>query len=145
MKKILLLSMLLTGFAALPMPQDQNALFISKPQETMNYSILVLYKITPQFLSLSREKRGEVFEKTVIPIIQKFAGKLEVRMFDSEAFHANNSDFLFISCNDLKDYYYFIEHLRDTELFGKPYIELQDIIIGIEGGFSEYESENYPK
>lgn len=108
----------------------------------MKYSILVLYKVTPQFLNLSRQKRGEIFEEKVIPIVQKYSDKLSVRLFDSEAFHAQTSDFLIISCNDLQEYYFFIEDLRDTELFGVPYIELNDVIIGIEDGFSEFESRN---
>ena len=110
----------------------------------MKYSVLVLYKVTPQFLGLSRKERGSVFEETVIPIIQKFGDTLEIRMFDSEAFHATTSDFLLIGCNDLTDYYYFIEHIRDTALFGVPYIELNDVIIGIEDGFAEFESQNEP-
>ncbi|UZR98221.1 darcynin family protein [Chondrinema litorale] len=121
----------------------------SKPIETpknetvMKYSILVLYNVTNHWLLLKREERGKIFKNEIMPIIQKFEGKLKVRLFDSEAFHAKTSDFMIIECADLKDHYYFMEHLRDTSLFGKPYIQLVDVIIGIEDGFAQFEDEEY--
>ena len=107
----------------------------------MKYTILVLYKIQPSFLQLDRSERNKVMEKQVAPIMANFADKLEIRMFDSEAFHATTSDFLIIECADLSDYYFFMERLRDTPLFTKPYIQLNDIIIGLEDGFRQFENK----
>lgn len=109
----------------------------------MKYTVVILYRATHLWLSLSREERGQFFEKKIAPIIGKFDGKLSVRLCDSEAFHARTSDFMLVECLELKDYYYFIEYLRDTELFGKPYIEINDIVIGINNGFKHFEEAEY--
>ena len=119
--------------------------FSPNQKPIMKYSILVLYNATNNWLLLSREERGEIYQNEIMPVISKFEGKLNVRIFDSEAFHAKTSDFMIIECNDLKDHYYFMEYLRDTSIFGKPYIELIDIVIGVENGFEHFEAEEYNK
>ncbi len=111
----------------------------------MNYSILVLYQATPLWLTLSRVERTKFFESNIAPLISKYKDTLTVRLFDSEAFHAKTSDYMIIECNDLKHYYYFMEYLRDTALFAKPYIILNDVIIGIENGFEAFEKDEYYK
>ncbi|MBL6446996.1 hypothetical protein JMN32_11795 [Fulvivirga sp. 29W222] len=111
----------------------------------MTYSILVLYRATNYWLALSREERGRFFETEIAPIIQKCDERLSIRLFDSEAFHAKTSDFMLVECQNLQDYYYFMEYLRDTELFSKPYIELNDVIIGVENGFQRFEEEEFNK
>ncbi len=116
---------------------------IINKENDMNYSILVLYQVNNHWLALSREERTHFYEGTMLPLIQKFNNKLLVRLFDSEAFHAQTSDYMIIECKDLKDYYYFMEYLRDTELFSKPYLVLKDVIIGIENGFKDFEEKEY--
>lgn len=105
----------------------------------MDYTILILYKANHRWLSLTRAERSSIFEGQVAPLIQKFKGKLTVKLYDAEAFHAQTSDFLIVTCAELKEYYFFMEHLRDTPLFAKPYIELNDVVIGIENGFQQFE------
>ncbi len=111
----------------------------------MNYSILVLYQVNNHWLTLTREERSNFYEGKMLPLIKKFSNQLSVRLFDSEAFHAETSDYMIIECSDLKDYYYFMEYLRDTELFSKPYLVLKDVIIGIENGFKAFEDKEYYK
>jgi len=105
----------------------------------MKYTILILYTVKPSFLSLPRAERNSFFEQKVAPIIHEYHNTIEVKMCDSEAFHASVSDFLIIQCADLQHYYHFMEKLRDTALFSKPYIELKDVIIGLEDGFRDFE------
>jgi hypothetical protein len=114
-----------------------------KTESNAKYTILVLYRVNHHWLALSREERNAFYENSVLPIIQKFEGKLSVRLFDSEAFHAQTSDYMIVECHDLKDYYYFMEYLRDTELFSKPYMVLNDVIIGMENGFQDFEADEY--
>jgi len=42
---------------------------------------------------------------------------MRMRFFDAEAFHAKVSDVMMIETTDLKQYYYFIETLRDMRNF----------------------------
>jgi len=116
-----------------------------KTEGKVGYSILVLYQTTNHWLTLSREKRTSFFGEKIAPIMQKFEDKLSIKLFDSEAFHAKTSDYMIIECHDIKDYYYFMEYLRDTELFTKPLIVLNDVIIGIKNGFQDFEKNEYYK
>ncbi len=111
----------------------------STSKQDKKFTILVLYRATNYWLSLNREERNQFTEKELSPILQKFEDRLKVRFYDSEAFHAKTSDFLIVETKLLKDFYFFMEYIRDTKLFTKPYIELNDIILGIEGGFEDFE------
>ncbi|TAE31755.1 MAG: hypothetical protein EAZ91_06480 [Cytophagales bacterium] len=106
----------------------------------MKYSVFVLYQALPAWLTLSRPQREAFFARKAAPIFAKYADTVQVRLFDAEAFHAQVSDIMLISCNDLNQYYFFMEALRDTELFSKPYIELKDVIVTRENGYRDYEA-----
>lgn len=100
----------------------------------------MLYQALPAWLTLSRPQREAFFARKATPIFARYAKDVQVRLFDSEAFHAQVSSVMIISCEDLNNYYFFMEALRDTELFSKPYIELKDVIISRENGFGDYEA-----
>ena len=117
----------------------------AKPMKNENpYTILILMNATPSWLSLSREERGNYFEKKVVPIFEKFSKSIRVRLFDAEYFHSKISDFMIVETTDLKQYRYFIEYLRDTKIYGEPYFEIKDIVPGRENAFQEF-NENVNK
>lgn len=123
-------------FAAIVISHAQT-----KPEEMENqktYTSLVLLNATPQWLSLTREKRSEFFEKKIGPIFQSVSKTVKIRLFDSEYFHAKVSDFMIIETQNLEEYKRFIELLRDTKIYGEPYFEIKDIIVGQEGAFLEF-------
>ncbi|MCY7357875.1 MAG: hypothetical protein LH609_10480 [Rudanella sp.] len=103
----------------------------------MKYTVFVLYQALPAWLALSRPQREAFFDRKATPIFTKYEKDVQVRLFDAEAFHAHISDVMVILCNDLNAYYFFMEALRDTELFSKPYIELKEVIISRENGFRD--------
>lgn len=107
----------------------------------MKYTILILYRSTTNWLSLSRKARDKEVQTNIQPLLEKYKEQLSIRFFDSEAFHAKTSDFLILSCDDLQQYYFFMEELRDSPFFTAPYIELNDVIIGYENGFQQFEEE----
>src|ERR671932_765398 len=98
----------------------------------MRYSIFILYQATPAWLSLSRERRNAIFTAELAPIIFDYQVNVRIRLFDSEAFHARVSDVMMISCEDVQQYYFFMEALRDTSFFSVPYIDLKDVIVSVE-------------
>ncbi|KAB7731411.1 hypothetical protein F5984_11510 [Rudanella paleaurantiibacter] len=102
------------------------------------YTIFVLYQALPAWLSLSRSQREAFFDRKTTPLFARFEQEVQVRLFDAEAFHARFSDVMMISCNDLNQYYVFMEALRDTELFSKPYIEVKEVIVTRENGFKPF-------
>lgn len=102
------------------------------------YTILVLMNATPQWLSLTRDQRSQFFEKQVMPIFQKVGQSVEVKLFDSEYFHAKVSDFMIITTAHLNHYKLLIELLRDSKIYGVPYFEIVDIIVGQENLFEDF-------
>lgn len=105
----------------------------------MPYTILLLLNATPAWLSLSRKERASFFELQVAPILQRVAPTTEVRLFDSEYFHARVSDFMVVTTSTLGDYKLLIEMLRDSKIYSEPYFEVIDIIVGQENAFREFD------
>lgn len=105
------------------------------------FTIIVLMNATPQWLSLTRELRADFFEKSVAPVFKSVGNTVSVRLFDSEYFHASVSDFMIISADDLNDYQELIERLRDTKIYGTPYFEIKDIIVGQENRFEDFNTK----
>ena|GEM_PF-780472 len=113
----------------------------SAMEQQKPYTILVLMNATPQWLSLSREQRSRFFEKEVMPAFQRLGNTTALRLFDSEYFHAGVSDFMLIETRNLNDYQELIERLRDSKLYGVPYFEVKDIIMGQENRFEDFNEQ----
>lgn len=105
------------------------------------YTILVLMNATPQWLSLSREERSKFVEKELTPIFVRVGKTVNVRLFDSEYFHATVSDFMIVSTTSLSDYKLLIELMRDSKVYGVPYFEIRDIIAGQENLFEDFNEQ----
>ncbi|BAP30953.1 uncharacterized protein CHSO_1916 [Chryseobacterium sp. StRB126] len=105
------------------------------------YTILLLMNATPQWLSLTREQRSDFLEDQLMPIFEKVAKTVNVRMFDSEYFHSKVSDFLLVTTDELHDYKLMMEMLRDSKVYGVPYFQITDIIVGQENMFKDFNEE----
>ena len=109
----------------------------SKPS---TYTVLLLMNATAGWLALSRQQRADYVEEHLLPLFGKFSHSCRVRMYDSEYFHAAVSDFLIIDTDNLKEYGYLMEHLRDSKVYAEPYFEVKDIIVGQENAFKDFEN-----
>lgn len=105
----------------------------------MKYTIVILISATKLWLRLSRKDRNEFSEQTLMPIIMQYKKTLSVRMFDAESFNAKNSDFIIIETSHLNDYYHLWEQIRDSKIYTEPYFIINEIIIGKEDAFKDYE------
>jgi hypothetical protein len=135
MKKLLVL--LLTAVSAAGNAQTTE----STVAEQKPYTILVLMNATPQWLSLSRDARSKFVEKELSPIFVHVSKTVNVRLFDSEYFHAAVSDFMIVSTTSLSDYKLLIELMRDSKVYGVPYFEIRDIIVGQENLFEDFNEQ----
>ncbi|KPM49047.1 hypothetical protein AFM12_08975 [Jiulongibacter sediminis] len=108
------------------------------------YTILVLMNAAPQWLTLSREERSTFVEKELTPILTRVSKTVQVNFYDSEYFHAAVSDFMIIETAVLDDYKLLIEMLRDTPVYGVPYFEIKDIIVGKENLFEDFNEKLKP-
>lgn len=105
----------------------------------MTDTISMLCSVTGERLRLPREAfDGEVFT----PIFGRYASKAKVRLFDSEAFFASLSDFELFETEALRSFY-FSKELRDTKFYSEPFIEPEDIIVGLGGCFWEFEKAQH--
>lgn len=115
-----------------------NAQTEKNAMEQKPYTILVLMNATPKWLSLTRDERSKFVEKELTPIIQRVSKTVKVSFYDSEYFHSSISDFMIVSTTVLDDYKMLIELLRDTKIYGVPYFEIKDIIVGQENLFEDF-------
>lgn len=105
----------------------------------MKYTILILISTTENWLRLTRKERNKFNENFFVPLIKKYSKFINVRLFDSESTHANHTDFIIIETSNLDQYYYFWEEVLDSKIYTVPYFKVNDIIIGKEDGFKEFE------
>ena len=106
----------------------------------MNYAAFMLVTVTPAWLALSRQERENFEEEVLGPTLERHAGKVSVRWFDAEAFSGHCSDVVLFEAEDPHAYYALVEDLRETELFTKPYMEVNEVIFGVEEGFRQLDS-----
>lgn len=110
-------------------------------EKSKPYTILLLLKATPKWLSLTRVERSEFVDKELTPIFDRVNKTTTIRLFDSEYFHSSVSDFIIVSTTDLDDYKLLIELLRDTKVYGIPYFDIKDIIVGQENLFDDFNKQ----
>ena len=101
----------------------------------MNYTIILLAKATPQWLTKSRSERDQFITTEVRPILDKFSDQCNVRLFDCDFTHAAVSDFMIIETANLEHFGYLIGYLRESHTFAAPYFDVKDIIIGVPNNF----------
>ena len=110
----------------------------------MNYVFFTMLRATPAWLALSRQRRKELGEQVLGPLLQAHAGRLSMRYFDAEAFTAQCSDLMMTETQDPQHHYFFMEQLRDSPLITHPYFEVVQIIPTVEDGYQAYEKTLAP-
>jgi len=115
-------------------------IIIEGHNQMVKYTIIILIATTEKWLRLSRKERNNFFEKSLQPLTLKYEKFLSVRLFDAESFNAKNTDFLIIEATDLNQYYYFWEEIRDSKIYTEPYFIINEIVVGKEDGFKEFEN-----
>ncbi|MBC9909629.1 darcynin family protein [Chitinophaga varians] len=101
----------------------------------MQYTIILLAKATPQWLTKSRSERDQFVTTEVRPILDKFSDQCSVRLFDCDFTHAAVSDFMIIETSNLEHFGYLVGYLRESHTFAAPYFDVKDIIIGVPNNF----------
>ena len=102
------------------------------------FTVLIRYRFNRNWLQMSREQREEYETSVIQPIFQRYAERIQVRVFDAEAFHTDFTDFMLLTVSDLQAYYFMIEEIRDSVLITEGFLEFSDITIGIENGYREF-------
>lgn len=107
----------------------------------MRQMMIVLLEFYPTWLALPREER-RTFAGGLQEIISKYSPAVQVRFFDAEALPGKDfTDFVVCETEDLKQYHYMWEEIRDSEPYTKGYMKIKDVIMGIENAYQAYETE----
>ncbi|MDM1764154.1 MULTISPECIES: darcynin family protein [unclassified Acinetobacter] len=103
------------------------------------FTIFILLKTTTEWLKLERKQRNQIADDAFSKIFKDES--VSLKMFDAEAFSAKCTDVAMFQTENLKNYYFVIERLRDSVLITHPYFEIIDIIPTIEDGFKLFEAQ----
>ncbi|MDY8045567.1 darcynin family protein [Paenibacillus polymyxa] len=107
----------------------------------MRYMMIVLLEFYPSWLALPREERRK-HAGALQATIQKYSEHVQVRFFDAEALPGKDyTDFIVCETEDMKQYHYMWEEIRDSEPYTKGYMKIKDVVMGMENAFQSYESE----
>lgn len=101
---------------------------------------VVVLAFEPAWLALSRPERGQ-WAARIAEITARHA-KVKLSWFDSDALGNGYNDFVLCHFDNLLDYHFLWEELRDTELFSRPYVRIVNVLPGIERAYEA--SENRP-
>lgn len=103
--------------------------------------MIVLLEFYPSWLALPREER-RAHAAALQDIVQKYSKQVKVRFFDAEALPGKDyTDFAVCETEDLREYHYMWEEIRDSETYTRGYMKIKDVVMGMENAFQSYESE----
>lgn len=113
---------------------------MTRPDTPPTLTFFILLSALPAWLSLSREARSTAWQTPDIAAALADPDRLRLRFFDAEAFSAMCSDVLIVEAADIDAHNDFMEAVRDSPVFARPYFDLVAIIPALEEGFRRYEA-----
>ncbi|GGR83107.1 hypothetical protein GCM10010252_22290 [Streptomyces aureoverticillatus] len=111
----------------------------------MKSTAILLTEFSREWHALDRSTRSELEARHLHPLVAKYADRLTVRFLNSLGFDARFSHMAIIEAADLKDYYFFIEELRDSRLLADGHLVINRIILGYEDGYPQFDEETAAK
>lgn len=103
----------------------------------MTWTIFMLLRATPHWLSHTMSERESIAQDCLAQA--GLGDQVSMCFYDAEAFSGTCSDVAVFEASDLAAYYFVIERLRNTPLFGKPYFDVLDIIPTLENGHRAFQ------
>ncbi|MFJ6747908.1 darcynin family protein [Streptomyces sp. NPDC091266] len=107
----------------------------------MKSTVVLLTTFSREWHALERARRSELEAQHLHPLVAKYAGRLAIRFLNSLGFDSRYSHMAIIETEELKDYYFFIEELRDSLLLAEGYLVINRIIVGYEDGYPQFDEE----
>ncbi len=102
------------------------------------YTFFMLLRSEPAWLTLTRAQRREFIASDIQPIQAKYPA-VRLRFYDAEAFSGRCTDVAMWETDDLRQYQFLVDALRDTRFFALPYFTVVDIVPAVEDGYVEYD------
>ncbi len=99
-------------------------------------TIFMLIKTKPVWLALKPDDRFDFLEKSVKPLLEKYANCVRLRHYDAEFYSARVSDVWVWDVGHRHDYEMVIEGLRETP-FWDFYFDIVEIIPSVENAYAQ--------
>lgn len=109
-----------------------------QPPERPRLVAVVTLRFHHSWLALSRGERS-AHVAALRPLLERYPD-VTLRWLDADALGHGYTDFVICEFDDLFRYHCLWEELRDQPLFTTPYVELRDVLLGIEEGYRRFES-----
>jgi hypothetical protein len=110
----------------------------------METTIALFVRFSRSWQAKPRAERQELEARHLRPLLASYSTQLAIRSFNSLGFDPRFSHLVLISAPELKNYYYFIEELRDSFLLAQGYLEVTRIVLGYEDGYPQFDQERTP-
>lgn len=105
------------------------------------FAIFMLVKTTPEWLGFSVDRRFELLQEQVTPILERHKADVRLRFFDCEFYSARVTDLWMWDARSHHSYQLVVEALRETAFWDR-YFEVVEILTGIEDAYAKnYERE----
>ncbi len=103
------------------------------------FRIVLSYNFTEKWIGYSWEKRNKIQSEVIAPIMSRYVDHIDAEFVDAEAFDHDVTDFVILKTDNLIQYYYFIEEIRESELIRDGLLKIRRIQVGIHDGFRSFE------
>ena len=100
------------------------------------FSVFMLVKTTPEWLSFPVDHRNRLAREQLTPILEKHAPKVRLRFFDVEFYSARVTDVWMWDAKDHHAYELLVEELRETPFWDR-YFEIVEILTGVEDAYAK--------
>lgn len=103
----------------------------------MKYTAVVLVTFGAEWLRMDRDERDLFNAEHIAPVFARYAGRVDMQHVDVEAFSGTCSDVLIFTMNQPVDFHDLWDELRDTPLFARPVLTVEDIVFGVNAEWIE--------
>lgn len=101
-----------------------------------SYTAVALVTLTPAWLRMDRAQRQDFTDTHIVPLLTRYSSRVTMRYVDVEAFTGRCSEMLIFTTADPADFAALWDELRDTPLFADGLMHVEDIIVGLDAGWT---------
>ena len=98
------------------------------PSGLRRYVAIIVLAVEPSWLALDRAARRRWSD--AVDVVCDRHAEVDVEWFDADGLSSHHNNFLKCRFDDMQDYQYLWEGLREMELFARPYMRVVDVLIG---------------
>lgn len=103
----------------------------------MTYTIVLLLNATRHWFALPCEEKDDFVAKELHQLFKKHLDANKVKLFDNHYTHATISDFLIVETDNVLEYTYLLEAIKESTTFGAPLFSIKELAMGVDNHFQD--------